>query len=105
MYRHRGHRYITLREFDKAIADFNKAVELIEGTDDIVEPDGAPNAAGIPTSTLHTNIWYHLGLAHYLKGDFAAALLAYEGLPYCIKKQRHARGNDGLALHDAAPAW
>ena len=78
MYRHRGHRYITLRQFDKAIADFNKAVALIEGTEDLVEPDGAPNAAGIPTSTLHTNIWYHLGLAHYLKGDFEAALPAYE---------------------------
>lgn len=78
MYRHRGHRYITLRQFDKAIADFNKAVERIEGTEDTVEPDGAPNAAGIPTSTLHTNIWYHLGLAHYLKGDFEAALPAYE---------------------------
>src|SRR5262249_1184270 len=25
MYRHRGHRYITTRQFDKAIADFDKA--------------------------------------------------------------------------------
>ncbi len=78
LYRHRGHRYITIRQFDCAIADLEKAAELIKGTDDEVEQDGAPNAAGIPTSTLHTNIWYHLGLAHYFKGDYGAALAAYE---------------------------
>ena len=33
MYRHRGHRYITVREFDRAIADLEKAAELIEGTE------------------------------------------------------------------------
>ena len=78
MYRHRGHRYITVRQFDNAIADLKKAASLIEGTEDEIEPDGAPNAAGIPTSTLHTNIWYHLGLAYYLKGNFEDALSAYQ---------------------------
>jgi tetratricopeptide (TPR) repeat protein len=77
-YRHRGHRYISIREFDRAIADFEKAATLIEGTEDEVEPDGAPNAAGIPVSTLHSNIWYHLGLAYYLKGDLDNALRVYE---------------------------
>jgi len=72
-YRHRGHRYISVREFDNAIADFRRAAELIEGTVDEVEPDGQPNARGIPTSTLHFNIWYHYGLAHFVKGDFEAA--------------------------------
>jgi tetratricopeptide (TPR) repeat protein len=76
--RHRGHRYITLRELDRAIADFRAATQLIAGRDDEIEPDGLPNARGIPTSTLHSNIWYHLGLAHYLKGDFRQALAAYE---------------------------
>ena len=78
LYRHRGHRYITIRKFDLAIADLEKAAQLIEGTEDEVEPDGVPNAAGIPTGTLHSNIWYHLGLAHYLNGDFEQALSAYE---------------------------
>lgn len=77
MYRHRGHRYITLREFDKAIADFDRAASLIRGRPDEIEPDGIPNALNTPTSTLHSNIWYHLGLAHYLKGDFPRALAAY----------------------------
>jgi tetratricopeptide (TPR) repeat protein len=77
MYRHRGHRYITVREFDNAIRDLEHATTLIRGTADEVEPDGAPNAHGIPVSTLHGNIWYHLALAHYLKHDFEAALPAW----------------------------
>jgi tetratricopeptide (TPR) repeat protein len=75
--RHRGHRYITLRQIDAAIADLERAAELRQGLDDVVEPDGLPNAAGIPTSTLHTNIAYHLGLARYLAGDFEGARAAY----------------------------
>lgn len=78
MYRHRGHRYISIREFDRAVADLEYASTLIEGTADEVEPDGAPNPAGIPVSTLHSNIRYHLGLAYYLKGDLENALRVYE---------------------------
>jgi tetratricopeptide (TPR) repeat protein len=78
MYRHRGHRYITVRDFDRAIADFDKAVSLIQATPDTIEPDGAPNPAGKPRSTLHFNIWYHLALAHYLEGDYDKALNAWE---------------------------
>jgi tetratricopeptide (TPR) repeat protein len=77
LYRHRGHRLITLRCYDAAIADFEKAAKLIRGKPDEIEPDGLPNARNIPTSTLQSNIWYHLGLAYYLKGDFKRALRAY----------------------------
>jgi len=77
-YRHRGHRYISIREFDRAIADFEKAAGLIEGKKDEVEPDGQPNALNIPIGTLHSNIWYHLGLAYYLKNDLSKALPVYE---------------------------
>ncbi len=77
MYRHRGHRYITVRRLDDAVADLEHAAELIAGTADEIEPDGLPNARNIPTSTLHSNVWYHLGLAHYLKGEFENALRAY----------------------------
>ncbi len=78
LYRHRGHRYLTIRCFDDAIKDFEKAAALIKGKPDEVEPDGLPNAKNIPTSTLQSNIWYHLGLAYYLKVDFAKALKAYK---------------------------
>ena len=77
-YRHRGHRYISIRCFDDAIRDFKKAAKLIKGKPDVVEPDGLPNARNIPTSTLQSNIWYHLGLAYYLKGDFKNAAKAYK---------------------------
>jgi len=77
MVRHRGHRWITVREFDRAIEDFRRGVELVAGRPDEVEPDGLPNPRGIPTSTLQFNIWYHLGLAHYVKGEFQEALEAY----------------------------
>jgi tetratricopeptide (TPR) repeat protein len=78
MYRHRGHRFISLRLFDQAIDDLEKAVELIEDAEDEVEPDGIPNERGIPVSSLHFNIWYHLGLAYYLVGDYDSALSCYE---------------------------
>lgn len=77
LYRHRGHRYISTRQFDKAIADFEKAAQLREGKENEIEPDGMPNARNIPVSTLDGNIFYHLGLSHYLKGDYKAALDAY----------------------------
>jgi len=76
--RHRGHRYISIRQFDKAIADFEKAVQLMEGKEIEIEPDGQPNKLNIPLSNTQFNVWYHLGLAHYLKGDFAKAEDAYK---------------------------
>jgi hypothetical protein len=77
LYRHRGHRFISTRKLDNAVADLEYAAVLIEGTEDEIEPDGLPNALGIPVSTLHSNIWYHLGLAYYLKRDYQRAEQAY----------------------------
>ena len=78
MYRHRGHRYITIREFDRAIEDLEIAASLIKGKEDKIEPDGAPNPAGIPVTSTHSNIYYHLGLAYYLKHDFENSLRVYK---------------------------
>ena len=77
LYRHRGHRLITTRRFREAVADLERAARLIRGRRDEVEPDGLPNARNIPTGTLGSNVWYHLGLARYLLGDFRGALAAY----------------------------
>lgn len=96
MYRHRGHRYISTRQYQKAIEDFNRAAELIEGTEDRVEPDGLPNEQNKPRSTLHTNIWYHLGLAHYLTGNYGQAEEAYRN---CLD----ASTNDDMRV--AASYW
>ncbi len=87
LYRHRGHRFITIRKFDLAIRDLQKAAGLVEGTPDQVEPDGRPNDRNIPTGTLQTNIYYHLGLAHYLKAEYPQALEAYKK---CLSLSKNA---------------
>jgi|AntRauTorcE11898_2_1112593.scaffolds.fasta_scaffold06589_4 tetratricopeptide (TPR) repeat protein len=95
-YRHRGHRYITTRQFDKAVSDLKKAASLIEGSEDQVEPDGLPNEQNDPRSTLHTNIWYHLGLAQYLTGDFEETASSFQN---CLD----ASTNDDMKV--AATYW
>ena len=87
MLRHRGHRYISVRQFDKAVADLSKAAALVATRPDEVEPDGQPNEKNIPTSTLKTNIYYHLGLAHYLRGEFDKAADAYR---LCMQHSKNA---------------
>lgn len=87
LFRHRGHRYITIRCFDDAIKDFEAAAKLTKGKPDEIEPDGLPNERNIPTSTLQSNIFYHLGLAYYVKKDFKRALKAFKS---CEKVSKNA---------------
>ncbi len=56
LYRHRGHRYISLRELPRAVADLERAAAL---------------------DSTSFDIWYHLGLAYYLTGRFDGAATAY----------------------------
>lgn len=72
--RHRGHRYINVRELDKAIADLREAVDLI-GTEhaDALEF----NAGGEATATYEHWVWYHIGLYHYLNEEWTEAAAAY----------------------------
>jgi len=86
-YRHRGHRYVSVREFDKAIADLTKASQLIAGKPDEPEPSTADPKV-MSSETLHYAIYYHLGLAYYLKADFENALKVYR---QCLAV---AKGND-----------
>jgi tetratricopeptide (TPR) repeat protein len=75
--RHRGHRWITVREFDRAAADLRDAARACRDVPDEVEPDGQPTPGREPHSTLHYNVHYHLGLAQFLRGRFAAAERAW----------------------------
>jgi tetratricopeptide (TPR) repeat protein len=54
--RWRGHRYLSVREFDRAFAD------LTHG--------------GAIDSTIY-GIWYHLGVVQYVRGDFAGAATSF----------------------------
>lgn len=76
--RHRGHRYISSRKFNEAIADLVKAETLMTGKPLEIEPDGAPNKLNIPLSTTQFNVFYHLALAHYLSGNLTAAEEAWK---------------------------
>jgi tetratricopeptide (TPR) repeat protein len=57
LYRWRGHRYLSVREFAKAEADFKKGMAL----------DSAVYG-----------IWYHWGIVKFVKGDFAGAAAAFQ---------------------------
>ncbi|MBL7845888.1 MAG: tetratricopeptide repeat protein [Cyclobacteriaceae bacterium] len=72
--RHRGHRFINLRQLDKAIVDLNRAEELIRNEPPVYEYD----AAGKQGATYQHQIWYHIGLYHFLKRDYAKGAEAFE---------------------------
>jgi tetratricopeptide (TPR) repeat protein len=54
--RWRGHRYLSVREFDRAFTDLTRG--------------------GAIDSTIY-GIWYHLGIVQYLRGDFAGAAASF----------------------------
>lgn len=61
LYRWRGHRYLSVREFDRARADLERGLQL------------DPNCYGC---------LYHLGVVKFVAGDFAGAADAFQrGLP------------------------
>lgn len=78
LYRHRGHRYLTIRQFDKAIQDLEKAVFYSRNVPIEMEADGLPNRRNIPRNSVQFNIWYHLGLAYYMKGNYDKSVSAYK---------------------------
>lgn len=85
LYRHRGQMYIITRHPDPAIADFKKAATLSMDRMIETEPDAIPNKLDLPLTNLRFNIYYHLGLAWYLKGDYKRAAEAFSSCdPYAI---------------------
>ncbi len=79
--RHRGHRYISIRQLEKAISDLNTAEELIRDQPDVPEYD----AAGKTTGTYQHWIWYHIGLYYFLNQAYLQAAPAYEK---CLEASR-----------------
>lgn len=78
LYRHRGHRYISIRRFAPAVDDLKRAAQLNDADFDI---------------------WYHLGLAHYLRGELAEARTAYEKC-YALALKRSADAKAGADGND-----
>ncbi|WP_421977696.1 tetratricopeptide repeat protein [Roseivirga seohaensis] len=99
LYRHRGHRYISIRQFEKAEADYKKAFELMDKEKIEVEPDGAPNSMNIPLSNTQFNILYHYGLSLYLQGKFEEATAIYkECLKYSVNDDLLVATTDWLYM-------
>ena len=56
LYRWRGHRYLSVREFDRALEDLTHGSQL---------------------DSTNYGIWYHLGIVRYARDDFAGAAEAF----------------------------
>jgi tetratricopeptide (TPR) repeat protein len=56
LYRWRGHRYLSVRELDRALADFDRGLRI--------------------DSTVY-GIWYHLGIVRFARGEFSQAAEAF----------------------------
>jgi tetratricopeptide (TPR) repeat protein len=72
--RHRGHRYINLRQLEPAIADLTRAEQLIAQEPPVFETD----AAGKPGASYQHQIWYHIGVYHFLKRGYQKGAEAFE---------------------------
>src|SRR5213595_748176 len=56
LYRWRGHRYLSVREFDRALDDLTRGSRL---------------------DSTNYGIWYHLGIVRFARGDFTGAADAF----------------------------
>lgn len=76
LYRWRGHRYLSTRQLDRALADLNRGATL--------------------DSTIY-GIWYHLGIVKFARRDFAGAVDAFSrALPIAPDAGERAGATDWL---------
>jgi tetratricopeptide (TPR) repeat protein len=70
LYRFRARDLTRARQFDAALADYSKALELMGDTPDSFEPDGLPNPIGLTISTYRGNIVYYHAQTSFATGDY-----------------------------------
>jgi len=75
--RFRGRHLARNRQFERAIADYQRAAELVEGIQDSYEPDGIINARHQYLGSYRSNIHYYLGQTSWAVGDYQAT---YDGM-------------------------
>ena len=100
--RHRGHRYITLRQIDRAIVDLTQAKFFADALPEEIEPDGIPSQGG-PRTTLQGNIDYHLALALFLEGEVAGGGVSLDSAASAWKRAVDRCNNDDTSV--AARYW
>lgn len=70
LYRFRARDLTRARRFEEALADYEKALELMDDTPDSFEPDGMPNPIGLTISTYRGNIVYYHAQTSFATGDY-----------------------------------
>ncbi len=70
LYRFRARDLTRARRFKEALADYEKALELMGDTPDSFEPDGMPNPIGLTISTYRGNIVYYHAQTSFATGDY-----------------------------------
>jgi tetratricopeptide (TPR) repeat protein len=70
LYRFRARDLTRARKFKEALADYDKALELMGDTPDTFEPDGMPNPVGLTISTYRGNIVYYHAQTSFATGDY-----------------------------------
>jgi tetratricopeptide (TPR) repeat protein len=76
--RFRGRHLARNREFQRAIADYERAAILVENVQDSYEPDGIINARHQYLGSYRANIHYYLGQTSWAVGDYEAVLRGME---------------------------
>jgi tetratricopeptide (TPR) repeat protein len=72
--RFRGRHLARNRAFERAIADYKQAAELLEYIQDSYEPDGIINARHQYLGSYRSNVHYYLGQTSWAIGDYQATL-------------------------------
>jgi len=70
LYRFRARDLTRARRFKEALADYEKALELMGDSPDTFEPDGMPNPIGLTISTYRGNIVYYHAQTSFATGDY-----------------------------------
>lgn len=76
--RFRARKLARSRQFEPAIADYRRGVELMEGIEDSYEPDGMPNRRNQFLGSYRGNMHYYLGQTLWAVGDYAGTLRGME---------------------------
>lgn len=73
-----GRRTAYLGDYKSAIDIYAEGIEKFPEDARMFRHRGHRYISNTPVSSLNTNIWYHLGLAHYLKGNMQEALDGFQ---------------------------
>jgi len=80
LYRHRAHRFLTLRLFDHAVTDSMQSIRYMMEAPDKIEYSGLPGHENYEIYSLYTNTYYHLGLTYYALGEYEKAETTFQSL-------------------------